>query len=323
MRSYYVTLHDIQHSPLTILTDYFLCPCSQFEKDLEANKEDPSKQLELWHKHIDWLEQNIPDGGKVNGITNAIESCIENYYNKNAFKQDERLFDIFLKFQRFCDEPIEMYGFMYANSISTLLSRFYINWSWQYETRKNVKRAQDLIKLGRKNLATPRELIDEADAQLRARIERMIQNGDLDDCPQTASLNMKEMQARLASEGIRAALQTLKFHTNKTKGPARVAVNRIGGAVDHINVGGLKNQTKIVNGVRVPRKPVKSVANKPVQIHVENEENEGTEIADKIPTSQTISQIGKRGLENRPLADHRSLSNPEQQQPKPQQSNEN
>lgn len=284
--------------------------------------------MDLWHEYIDWLEQNVPDGGKVNGITNALEQCIELYYDKKEFKQDERLFNIFMKFKRFCDEPMEIFGFMYANSICTLLARFYLNWSWQYEIRKNMKRAEDLIKLGLKNLATPRNALEEAQSQLKCRIERMIKSGELDDCPDPGGpLNTREAQAELASSGIRAALQTLKFQVSKKKGTQSVPINRVGSAavISGTNVGGLKSQTSVVNGVRVPKK-VKSTSslsarpkpNKPVQVFTDennpqpqqDNENGGpsqqprmansdVENMPKIPTLQRIRTVGMIGAENR------------------------
>lgn len=275
----------------------------QFESDLQEVDHDYDKKLDLWVKHIEWLEQHVPDGGKVNGITNAIEQCIEIYYNRKEFKQDERLFDIFMKFKRFCDEPVEVFGFMYANSIGTLLARFYLNWSWQYEMKKNLSRAESLLKLGIKNLATPRSVLEEACVQLKHRIQRLIQSGDLEPHQEATSLNIREMQAQLANEGIRAALQTLKFKVSKSKGSS-VAVERIGQSIDSNNIGGLKNQTKMVNGLRVPKKvDLPKKANKPVQVFAdtENEDPENPDFRDtikKIPTSQKVQTIGRGGREN-------------------------
>uniref|UniRef100_A0A6G1S8Z3 Mitotic checkpoint serine/threonine-protein kinase BUB1 beta n=1 Tax=Aceria tosichella TaxID=561515 RepID=A0A6G1S8Z3_9ACAR len=281
----------------------------QFDEELEECKDDLNKQLDLWHQYIDWLEQHVPEGGKVNGLTNAIEQCIEIFYNKNEFKQDERLFDIFMKFKRFCDEPAEIFGFMYANSIGTLLARFYLNWSWQYEIRKNMKRAGELLKLGLKNLATPRDVLEEAQIQLNFRLERMIRTGELDDCPEVASSNNREAQDELANSGIRSALQTLKFRVTKKQG-LRVPINRTGTAIDNANVGGLKSQTKIVNGVRVAKKAAvkpKSASNRPVSILKETDENQAPlldenglpkAMVNKIPTAQRIRLVGRTGAEN-------------------------
>ena len=278
----------------------------QFDRDIEENKDDFDRQLDLWYQYIDWLEQNVPEGGKISGLTNAIEQCIEVYYNRKEFKQDERLFEIFMKFKRFCDEPIEIFGFMYANSICNLLAQFYLNWSWQYEIRKNMKRAEDLLKLGTKNLASPQDVLVEAQTQLKFRLDRMIRSGELEDCPETGPLNTREAQSELASGGIRAALQTIKFSVTKKKG-LKVPVNRTGIAIDSTNVGGLKNQTKVVNGIRVPKKaPLKSkVSNKPISILSEGDENcpapldeNVLPVMKKIPTSQRIQHVGRTGSEN-------------------------
>lgn len=261
----------------------------KFDKELELICDDPDKQLDLWCDHIDWLEQNVPDGGKVNRISNAIEECIEQFYDKRKFKQDLRLFNIFMKFKRFCDEPIEIFGFMYANSICTLVANLYLNWSWQYEIKKNMGRAEELIKLGIKNLASPYEVLKEAEVQLKCRIDRMIFNGQLDDNSQQIRMYTEETQAQLASGGIRAALQTLKFRTGK------VAIKRINNAVDRRNVGGLKSQTKVVNGIRVSKTNKSTKSNAPIQVLVD----ENGAAMPKIATSQRIQLVGRTGSENR------------------------
>lgn len=298
----------------------------QFELDLKATSDKLDEQFNIWHDYIDWLEQNVPNGGKVNNITNAIEECIEIYYDKKEFKQDKRLFNIFMKFKNFCDEPIEIFGFMYANSICTLLARFYLNWSWQYEIRKNMKRAEDLIKLGLKNLATPRDVLLEAESQIKFRIDRMIRSGELDNCPDLTNISCKESQRELAQGGIRAALQTLKFKVNKGKNSSGciVSINRVGIAVDKVNVGGLKSQTKLVNGVPVAKNKKPSTktsmdkkSNKLIQIYNDDQENKtdnkskensrgdensgtlGERVMMKVPTSQTIQSVGRIGFENR------------------------
>jgi len=297
----------------------------QFDEDCEQNKDDLSKQLDLWVDYIGWLEQNVPDGGKVTGLTDALEQCIETYYGRNEFKQDERLFDMFMKFKRFCDEPAEIFTFMYTNSIATLLARFYLNWSWQYEIMKNMKRAQDLIRLGLKNLATPRDVLEEALCQIQFRLDRMIRSGELDDVPDASSAGSRnrELQAELANGGIRAALQTLKFRVTKKEG-LKVPINRTGIAVDSVNVGGLKSQTKVVNGVRVAKKVVpvankhRPKSNRPVEIFNTVKECDETPSADenndenvtdenaygpmgmikKMTTAQPVRLVGRRGAEN-------------------------
>lgn len=309
----------------------------KFRALLEEQKDDFEKQLDVWCEHIDWLEQNVPDGGKVSELTTVIEGCIEIYYNKKEFKQDKRLFDVFMKFKRFCDEPVEVFGFMYANSICTLVARFYLNWSWQYEIKRNMQRAEQLIKLGLKNLASPRDVLEEALTQLKCRITRMVRAGELEDQPEGASglMNAREVQSQLEGGGIRAALQTLKFRVTKKTGVSRVPINRTGASVEKSNIGGLKGQTKIVNGVQVAKTRVGSAptrSNIPIEIfkdqsqhcqealHELREEEDviqhrqqttderglasaGDEndepMVPKIPTTQKIQTLGKIGIENR------------------------
>lgn len=311
-----------------------------FSKSVEEQKDDLNCQLDVWCEHIDWLEQNVPDGGKVSEVTTVIERCIEVYYNRKEFKQDKRLFDVFMKFKRFCDEPVEVFGFMYANSICTLLANFYLNWSWQYEMKRNMQRAEQIIKLGLKNLASPRGVLEEALNQLKCRIARMIRAGELEDQPEriTGQLNGREAQSQLEGDGIRAALQTLKFRVTKKTGVSRVPINRTGATVERINVGGLRGQTKIVNGVQIAKSATSSTAkrsNVPIEVFKdsslhprqvlleseheiaandeevherrilansesnENHENALEPMIPKIPTTQKIQTVGRIGVENR------------------------
>lgn len=267
----------------------------QFDKTIEEHKDDNGKLLDIWCEYIDWLEQNVPAGGKVNELTTAIENCIELYYNQKEFKQDKRLFDIFMKFKRFCDEPIEVFGFMYSNSICTLLAGLYLNWSWQYEIRKNMQRAEDLIKLGIKNLASPRDVLEEALTQLKYRIARAIRAGELDDCPVSNPISAGEAQSELEGGGIRAALQTLKFRVAKKTGVGRVAISRIGANVEQTNIGGLKSQTKMVNGVKVA-KSSKKRPDPSIEIFEDVQHDENFE--PKVPTAQRITTVGRVGAEN-------------------------
>lgn len=243
----------------------------KFDNDLKETTDDLSKQLDIWYEYISWLEQHLPDGGKVHGIADVIEQCIEIYYEKNEFKQDQRLFDMFMKFRRFCDEPIEIFNFMYANSICNLMAKFYLNWSWHYEIKKNLKRAEDLIKLGLKNLATPRESLLEAEKQLNCRIERMIRAGDFGDTG--------NWQATSGQSATGRTFQSLKVS-------AKVPAKRVGSVVEK-SVGGLKSlQTK------------RSKSNKAMNIHKDEGAPMPTISENPVPTSQSIRTVGRQGSEN-------------------------
>lgn len=223
-----------------------------------------------------------------------------------------------MKFKRFCDEPREIFSFMYANSICTLLARFYLYWSREFEQANNMKRAQDLLKLGLKNLASPREQLEEAEKQLKARIERLIQSGQFEALVSggpDAPLGTRELLQGLERGGIRAALQTLKFKVNKTTGATRLPVNRVGPAVvaSGANVGGLKSQLKMVNGVLVAKTkkgPTTSTSgSKSSTVTAADVISDGPMV--KVPTSQRIKSLGRIGKENQ--VQHLSMRPPEMQ----------
>lgn len=248
----------------------------QFEADLKANIDASlPDQLDLWRDYIDWLDQNVPDGGKVNELSSVIEKCIECFYDKKELKQDKRLFNIFMKLRRFCDQPIEIFHFMYANAICTLHAEFYIKWSWHCEKERNLKRAEDLLKLGLKNLASPRELLEEACEQLKLRIDIMISNGESID-PITTSRN---------TNGPARTLQALKFHVSKRSGDVKVPINRICGSRGATS-GGLKGQA-----TKASQRPQQI----PTQIYSDQPTAGLKQIGRKVPTSQQINSLGRQG----------------------------
>lgn len=274
----------------------------QFEADCLAQdcSTNPDRKLNLWVEFIEWLEQNIPDGGKVSDLSDSIEKCIEEYHDKPTFKQDPRLFRVMMKFKKLCDEPAEVFGFMYSNSICHLFAEFYIHWSELYESRNNFVKAERLLQMGIDHLATPRELLLLSQKQLKCRMNHLIASGfhirttELATIPEDST--MAHLTDQVRSVSFRSALQALKYSTTK-KSKSRVPIKRIGGSIDRFNVGGLKSQTKVVNGVQTAAKnKPKPTANAPVKVFNENlPQNEMF----KIPTSQSVSMIGKTGSENK------------------------
>lgn len=273
-----------------------------------------SEKLTLWYDYIDWLEQNCPEGGDNSIIAEAVETCIEQFHDVQEFKQDERLFNIFMKFKRFCGEPLEIFSFMYANSISTLIASFYLRWSWQYDIRLNIKKANEIIETGIKNRASPIDSLEQARDQLQYRLFKAVMSGESDQFEQnTTDDTGPNANAIMEQAGIRKALQSLKM-TKLKNDQAKVSINRTGPAVDQVNVGGLKSQTKIVNGIKVAvkskpkltsRKPGENAA--PLDVFAdENEDTVGplkTILPRPIPTSQRVSSVGKVGRENEIVSD--------------------
>lgn len=260
-------------------------------KSLEGG--DLSKELDLWCEFIDWLEQNLTDGGRLNEISSVIEKCIERFYDKKEFKQDKRIFNIFMKFRRFCDEPGEIFHFMYANALCTLHADLYLKWSWQCEVSRNFKRAEDLLKLGIKNLASPREILEEAHEELKRRINVMISNGEsLDPVVPPNSNSNSNVQARRSAQ---RTLQALKFTVSKSSGETKVPVNRIKGSLG--STGGLKSQAPStrpnnqINGSR-PQVPTRIFS------EVDSRSAQFEEMGRKIPTTQKIGCLGRVGREN-------------------------
>ena len=43
-----------------------------------------------------------------------------------------------------CSKPLEIYNFMYKNSLCTTLADLYVHWAWELEQAGNYKRAEQV-----------------------------------------------------------------------------------------------------------------------------------------------------------------------------------
>ena len=58
-----------------------------------------------------------------------------------------------------CNDPQEIYNYLFNQKIGTELAAFYESWSWQFECAGNMKRADNIFKEGIQRGAHPLDLL--------------------------------------------------------------------------------------------------------------------------------------------------------------------
>ncbi|EDX05841.1 uncharacterized protein LOC6733180 [Drosophila simulans] len=118
--------------------------------------------LGAWYKFICWIEQSYPAGGSGSGLQTVLHQCLTKFEDDERYRQDKRLIKLFIKFMEKQKDKIEFYQQMYNNGIGTMLADFYIAWAYSYDLSGNMRKADEIFRLGLECRAEPLEDLKEA-----------------------------------------------------------------------------------------------------------------------------------------------------------------
>ncbi|XP_033729498.1 mitotic checkpoint serine/threonine-protein kinase BUB1 beta-like, partial [Pecten maximus] len=184
----------------------------EFEAELRIySSDDP---LDVWHRYMQWIEQNYPKGGKESNLADLLERCLRTFYNVPRYKNDQRFVTAWIKYADFCKEPLEIYNFMKDQGIGVDLACFYLAWSWTNEQIGNTKKCDLIFQEGIRRLAQPIDVLERRHKEFQMRMMREGMAGTVE----TESAGQVEDQ--------RAVLGHLRPQGQKKKAP----VQRIGHA---------------------------------------------------------------------------------------------
>lgn len=132
----------------------------QMEEEVRTYKgADP---LGAWYTFICWIEQSYPAGGSGSGLQTVLHQCLTKFEDDERYRQDKRLIKLFIKFMEKQKDKIEFYQQMYNNGIGTMLADFYIAWAYSYDLSGNMRKADEIFRLGLECRAEPLEDLKEA-----------------------------------------------------------------------------------------------------------------------------------------------------------------
>ncbi|XP_017074887.1 uncharacterized protein LOC108110359 [Drosophila eugracilis] len=163
--------------------------------------EDP---LGAWYKYICWIEQSYPAGGSNSGLQAALHQCLTQFEDDERYRQDKRLIKLFIKFMEKQKDKIEFYQQMYNNGIGTMLADFYIAWAYSYDLSGNMRKADEIFRLGLECRAEPLMDLKEAHQHFGYTVgQRMLYTTG----EEAKAVNRELNERRLALQSLHGRLQ--------------------------------------------------------------------------------------------------------------------
>ncbi|XP_044248727.1 uncharacterized protein [Drosophila takahashii] len=169
----------------------------QMEEELRTYAGDDP--LGAWYNYICWIEQSYPAGGSGSGLHAALHQCLTKFEEDGRYRQDKRFIKLFIKFMEKQKDQIEFYQQMYNNGIGTMLADFYIAWAYSYDLSGNMRKADEIFRLGIECRAEPLEDLREAHQHFGYTVgQRMLYTtGDV-----ANSVNQELNERRLALQSL-------------------------------------------------------------------------------------------------------------------------
>ncbi|KAH8277711.1 hypothetical protein KR018_003981 [Drosophila ironensis] len=180
--------------------------------------EDP---LEPWYAYVCWIEQSYPAGGSGSGLHAALYQCLTKFEKEKRYRQDRRLIKLFIKFMEKEKDQIQCYQQMYNDGIGTMLAEFYIAWAYSYDLSGNMRKADEIFRLGIDCRAEPLDELREAHQHFGYTVAQRMLYTDSEE----ANAVTQELNER------RLALQSLRGRRNKRTRSITVGSVRTGSAV--------------------------------------------------------------------------------------------
>ncbi|XP_052789856.1 mitotic checkpoint serine/threonine-protein kinase BUB1-like isoform X2 [Mya arenaria] len=187
-----------------------------FETELRTYAGDDP--IEVWYKYILWAEQTFPKGGSESVLTKLLERCARQFNTDERYKNDERYIYVWMKMADICNDPLEIYKFMYDQSFGCELGCFYEGWACLLEQLGNYKKADAVFQNGLQKNAQPYEQLKAKHEQFQSRVARRVASG--------AEIGAEEAQAEAAAPH-RQVLSQLRTLGKKKQAP----VSRVGSAI--------------------------------------------------------------------------------------------
>ncbi|KAH8241979.1 hypothetical protein KR026_001316 [Drosophila bipectinata] len=253
----------------------------QWEEEVRSYKGDDP--LDPWYSYICWIEQSYPAGGSGSGLQAALYQCLTKFEKDERYRQDRRFIKLFIKFMEKEKDQIQCYQQMYNDGIGTMLADFYIAWAYSYDLTGNMRKADEIFRLGIDCRAEPLEDLREAHQHFGFTVaQRMFYTDGEEVSAVTQELNER-----------RLALQSLHGRKKRSSSTITVGSVRTGAAV----------KSGMPGVVQVDAPSTSRMRNASRNVEVYNDENVDANAlppVSEVETKSTLRSIidAARGQEN-------------------------
>ncbi|MCJ1297206.1 hypothetical protein MMC34_008776 [Xylographa carneopallida] len=135
---------------------------------LEYQGADP---LLPWLRYIDWTVASYPALSPCSSLLPLLEKATRTFLSTSQYTNDRRYVRVWLLYADRCPQPADIFAFMHAHAIGRTVAAFYVAWARYNEAASRCQQAEDTLQLGLTSSAQPRNTLDIALRQLRARNE--------------------------------------------------------------------------------------------------------------------------------------------------------
>ena len=128
-------------------------------------------QLLPWLQYVDWTIASYPSLSPCSSLLPLLEKATRTFLPSTQYANDRRYIRLWLLYADRCPHPADIFAFMHAHAIGRTVSAFYVAWSRYNELLKRYQQAEDTLQLAVQCNAQPRNTVEIAQRQLKARNE--------------------------------------------------------------------------------------------------------------------------------------------------------
>ncbi|KAK6171390.1 hypothetical protein SNE40_019589 [Patella caerulea] len=111
--------------------------------------------LDVWDRYIRWIEKTFPSRGVGGNFATIVQRCLQQFNDDKRYTNDHRFIVWWIKFANLCDEPLEIFNFMFDKGLGVELSCFYEAWACCLEQAGNYQKADAIFQEGYKRICEP------------------------------------------------------------------------------------------------------------------------------------------------------------------------
>ena len=124
-----------------------------------------------WLQYVDWTIASYPSLSPCSSLLPLLEKATRTFLSSTQYTNDRRYVRLWLLYADRCPQPADIFAFMHAHAIGRTVAAFYVAWSRYNELMKRYQQAEDALQLAADCRAQPRNTVEIAQKQLKARNE--------------------------------------------------------------------------------------------------------------------------------------------------------
>jgi len=195
------------------------------DESTESSKDNLIQLLDIWHRYVNWTEQNYPSGKEINEILQRSLQAFPEATGDMARVADQPDYvDLWLKLANQREEPGDIFQFMYSKKIGRSCGTFYEQWAWHLEDVGNTKKASAVLAKGVVNI------------EVAANAASVVASPA--SSPSSVVTRLEKLKADLelrVARGIRTGIEDMRIENEENEGgPTRKTLGDLRGKGKHM-----------------------------------------------------------------------------------------